>query len=61
MKYLFVILVGALIAGGALTFGIHYLFGYDTGYFFARYVAGPVGLFVSGVCFLVYDSLWPRK
>lgn len=61
MKYLFAILVGALIVGGALTFGIHHLFGYDTGYFFARFVAGPAGLIVSGFCFVVYDSLWPRK
>ncbi|GAB4303527.1 MAG: hypothetical protein Kow0096_25620 [Thiohalomonadaceae bacterium] len=31
------------------------------GYFFAKFIAGPVGLLVSGFVFLVYDSLWPQQ
>lgn len=61
MKYLVAILLGALLVGGVLTVAVHYLFGSNPGYFFARFVAGPVGLIVSGFCFLVYDTLWPRK
>lgn len=61
MKYLVAILLGALLVGGMLTAAVYYLFGYNSGYFFARFVAGPVGLIVSGFGFLVYDTLWPRK
>jgi len=61
MKYLIAILLGALVVGGALTFAVHYVFGSNPGYFFAKFVAAPVGLVVSLVGFLVYDSLWPRR
>jgi len=61
MKYLVAILLGALLVGGALTVVVHYLFGSNPGYFFGKFIAGPVGLMVSGVAFLVYDTLWPRK
>ncbi|PKM43444.1 MAG: hypothetical protein CVV05_14665 [Gammaproteobacteria bacterium HGW-Gammaproteobacteria-1] len=61
MKYLVAISLGALIVGGALTAVIHYLFGTNPGYFFAKFVAAPVGLVVSVVGFLVYDTLWPRR
>ncbi|MEW6645805.1 MAG: hypothetical protein AB1450_01220 [Pseudomonadota bacterium] len=61
MKYLVALLLGALLIGGVLTAGVHYLFGAGPGYFFAKFIAGPVGLLVSGFVFLVYDSLRPQQ
>ena len=61
MKYIVSVFVGALIIGGVLTTGTYYFFGEVPGYFFAKFVAGPAGLFGSFVLFVVYDTLWPKK
>lgn len=61
MKYLVAILLGALLVGGALTVAVHYFLGSSPSYFFAKFIAGPVGLMISGFGFLVYDSLWPKQ
>lgn len=65
MKYLVAILVGALLVGLALAMGVYRLFGRlfgaEVGHFFAKFLAGPAGLVVSGAAFVVYDTLWPRK
>lgn len=61
MKYIITIILGAIIIGGLLTVGTYYLFGKNPGYFFAKFVATPVGLIGSFVLFVVYDSLWPKK
>lgn len=61
MKYIISIFISAVIIGGLLTLGTYYLFGANLGYFFAKFVAVPVGLIGSIVLFVVYDTLWPMK
>lgn len=61
MKYLVAILAGALLVGLALAVGVYRLFGAEVGHFFAKFLAGPAGLVVSGAAFVVYDTLWPKQ
>jgi dipeptide/tripeptide permease len=61
MKYIITIFIGAIIIGGLLAVGTYFLFGANPGYFFAKFVAAPVGLIGSIVLFVVYDTLWPKK
>jgi len=61
MKYLIGIIISALIIGGMLTISVYYTLGEDPGYFFAKLIAAPMGLLGAGFCFVVYDTLWPKK
>jgi hypothetical protein len=57
MKYIITIFIGAIIIGGLLAVGTYFLFGANPGYFFAKFVAVPVGLIGSIVLFVVYGLL----
>lgn len=61
MKYIVAIIIGAVIIGGGLSVGVYYIFGANPGYFFAKFVAAPVGLLGAAFGFVVYDTLRPRK
>lgn len=61
MRYLIAILVTALSIGGALSALVYVVLGANPGYFFAKFVAAPVGLIGTLLGFLLYDSLWPRR
>ena len=53
-------MIGAALIAVLLTLGVYLVFGENPGYYFARFIAVPAGLATSGVCFLVYDSVWPK-
>ena len=61
MKYIVAIVVGALAIGSLLSVDAYYLLGANPGYFFAKFLAAPVGLAGSFVLFIVYDHLWPKN
>ncbi|MCB1790890.1 MAG: hypothetical protein KDJ27_19740 [Gammaproteobacteria bacterium] len=61
MKYIAAILLGALIVGGLLTAVVYSLFGAEAGWFFAKFIAGPLGLFCAFLLFIIYDTLWPKS
>jgi uncharacterized membrane protein YiaA len=61
MKYIIAIVVGAVIIGVGLSLAVFALLGDNPGYFFAKFVAAPVGLMGAVLGFFLYDSLWPKR
>jgi len=61
MAYVVAIVLGALVIGGMSSLAVHLLPGSDAGYFFAKFMAGPLGLVSSFVMFIVYDHVWPKN
>ncbi len=61
MKYVVLLAAGTLAIGALLTIALYYLAGSDVAYFFARFLAGPVGFIASFVLFIAYDTVRPRQ
>ena len=61
MKYVVAVALGALLIGFLLSLAVYFSLGADIGYFFAKFIAAPVGLICAFVLFIIYDSLWPKK
>lgn len=61
MRYVFAVLAGGLLIGLLLSFAVYYLLGFNPGYFFAKFIAGPVGLASAFVIFIAYDHIRPKK
>lgn len=61
MKYVIAIVAGTVATGSLLSVAVYYLLGAHPGYFFAKFIAAPVGFACSFILFVVYDSIWPKK
>lgn len=49
----------AVLIGTVLSLLVRYLFGADSGGFFARFIAAPAGLAGAFILFILYVTLFP--
>ena len=61
MKYIVAVVAGALLIGSVLSVAVYFLWGSSPAFFFAKFIAGPVGLASSFALFILYDSKWPKN
>jgi len=59
--YLAAILGMAILIGLLLTVAVYHLFGDQAGNLFAKFAAGPLGLVLAFILFVLYDSIWPKR
>ena len=60
MKYIVTIILSSILVGSLLSLGVYFILGSGAGYFFAKFIAGPAGIVLSLIIFLVYDGLYPK-
>jgi len=61
MKYILIIGTGTIVIGVLLAVCVDYFFGDWVSSFFAKFIAGPVGLGISFMIFTIYDSQYPKQ
>jgi len=61
MKYILIIGTGAIVIGVLLAICVDFFFGDWVSSFFAKFIAGPIGLGISFVIFIIYDSYYPKQ
>ena len=61
MKYILIIGSGAVVVGVLLSLVIEHFFGDLASSFFLTYLSVPIGLGVSFLFFVIYDTLYPKK
>ena len=61
MKYILIIGFGAVVIALLLTFVIDHFFGNMASSFFIKFLTVPIGLGVSFLIFMIYDTKYPKR